>query len=102
MKTEKDELRKEYPEELIGSGVRGKHAERFREGAKLVAIAADGRILPDSASVQGAARHPAAPIGFLRSVTRGDDDVPRNVIMLNRFSNRMQVGSPPDALRSGL
>ena len=57
MKTEKDGLRTEYPEELIRSGVRGKHAQRFREGAKLVAIAADlQEFFPDSASVDKALR----------------------------------------------
>ena len=34
MKTKKDKLRKEYPEELIRSGVRGKHAKRFRDGRR--------------------------------------------------------------------
>ena len=57
MKTEKDELREEYPEELILSGVRGKHAQRFREGTKLVAIAPDlQELFPDSASVDKALR----------------------------------------------
>ena len=57
MKTEKDELRKEYPEELILSGVRGKHAKRFRHGTKLVAIAPDlQELFPDSAAVDKALR----------------------------------------------
>ena len=57
MKTEKDELRQEYPEELIRSGVRGKHAQRFREGTKLVAIAPDlQEFFPDSAAVDTALR----------------------------------------------
>jgi hypothetical protein len=57
MKTEKDEVRKEYPEELILSGVRGKHAKRFREGTKLVAIAPDlQELFPDSAAVDKALR----------------------------------------------
>jgi hypothetical protein len=51
MKTEEDGLRKEYPEKLIKSGVRGKHAQRFREGTKLVAIAPDlQEFFPDSAA----------------------------------------------------
>jgi hypothetical protein len=57
MKTENDELRKEYPEELMRSGVRGKHAKRFREGTKLVAIAPDlQELFPDSAAVDKALR----------------------------------------------
>ena len=57
MKTDKDELREEYPEALIKSGVRGKHAERFREGAKLVAIAPDlQEFFPDAAAVDKALR----------------------------------------------
>jgi hypothetical protein len=57
MKTEKDELREEYPEELMRSGVRGKHAQRFREGTKLVTIAPDlQELFPDSAAVDKALR----------------------------------------------
>lgn len=57
MKTEKDGLRKEYPEELILSGVRGKHAQRFREGTKLVSIAPDlQEFFPDSEAVDKALR----------------------------------------------
>ena len=57
MKTDKDELRKEYPEDLIRSGERGKHVERFREGVKLVAIAPDlQEYFPDSAAVDKALR----------------------------------------------
>jgi hypothetical protein len=57
MKTEKDGLRKEYPEELIRSGVRGKHAHRFREGTQLVAIAPDLReFFPDAEAVDKALR----------------------------------------------
>jgi hypothetical protein len=35
MQRDKDQLREEYPEELIKSGVRGKHAKRFREGTNI-------------------------------------------------------------------
>jgi len=39
MSTKKDELRREYPPDLIKSGVRGKYAERVRnEGANVVLI----------------------------------------------------------------
>jgi len=33
-----DDLRSEYPPELIASGVRGKYAARYREGTNLVLI----------------------------------------------------------------
>jgi hypothetical protein len=38
MSNEKDTLRKEYPEHLIKSGVRGKYAKRYRAGTNVVAI----------------------------------------------------------------
>ena len=57
MKTDKDQLREEYPEELIKSGVRGKHAKRFREGTNLVLIEPDLReFFPDSEAVNRALR----------------------------------------------
>jgi len=40
-----DDLRPEYPPELIRSGVRGKYAKQFREGSNVVLID------PDLASV---------------------------------------------------
>ncbi|HLF29435.1 MAG TPA: hypothetical protein VI566_00240 [Xanthomonadales bacterium] len=57
MKRDKDQLRKEYSEELIKSGVRGKHAKRFREGTNLVLIEPDlHKIFPDSDAVNRALR----------------------------------------------
>ncbi len=57
MKTDKDQLREEYPEELIKSGVRGKHATRFREGTNLVLIEPDlHEFFPDSEAVNRALR----------------------------------------------
>ena len=57
MKTDKDQLREEYPEELIKSGVRGKHAKRSREGTNLVLIEPDLReFFPDSEAVNRALR----------------------------------------------
>ncbi len=57
MKTDKDQLREEYPEELIKSGVRGKHAKRFREGTHLVLIEPDlHEFFPDSEAVNRALR----------------------------------------------
>jgi hypothetical protein len=35
---EKDDLRSEYPPELIKKGVRGKYARRYREGSNIVVI----------------------------------------------------------------
>jgi hypothetical protein len=42
MSTKKDELRREYPPDLIKSGVRGKYAKRVRkEGTNVVLIDPD-------------------------------------------------------------
>jgi len=57
MKTDKDQLQEEYPEELIKSGVRGKHAKRFRKGTNLVLIEPDlHEFFPDSEAVNRALR----------------------------------------------
>jgi hypothetical protein len=57
MNSDKDELRPEYPEELIKSGVRGKYAKRYREGTNVALIDPDlHRIFPDSESVNRALR----------------------------------------------
>lgn len=62
MGSKRDELRSEYPADLIRSGVRGKYAQRYRkEGTNLVLIDPDLRALfPDSASVNKALRDYAA------------------------------------------
>ena len=41
MKAKDDELRAEYPAELIRTGVRGKYADRYREGTNIVRIDPD-------------------------------------------------------------
>jgi len=57
MKSDKDKIRDEYPEELIKAGVRGKHTKRFREGTNVVLIAPDlHEIFPDSEAVDKALR----------------------------------------------
>lgn len=57
MKPEKDNLREEYPEELVRSGVRGKHASRFKEGTNLVLIDPDlHEVFPNSEAVNKALR----------------------------------------------
>jgi hypothetical protein len=57
MSNERDDLRPEYPGELIRSGVRGKYAARYRQGTNLVLIEPDLREhFPDSASVNRALR----------------------------------------------
>jgi hypothetical protein len=57
MNSNSDELRDEYPEELIKSGVRGKYAKRYREGTNVVLIDPDlHKIFPDSESVNKALR----------------------------------------------
>ena len=62
MSSKKDELRTEYPADLIKSGVRGKFARRYREeGTNLVLIDRDLReLFPDSAAVNRALRSYAA------------------------------------------
>ena len=58
MSSKDHELRPEYADRLIKSGVRGKYAQQFRdEGTNLVRIDADlKRIFPDSAAVNRALR----------------------------------------------
>jgi hypothetical protein len=57
MKSDKDTLRKEYPENLIKSGVRGKYAKAYREGTNVVLIDPDlHKLFPDSEAVNRALR----------------------------------------------
>ena len=57
MSNDKDTLRDEYPEELIRSGVRGRYAQRYREGTNIVLIDPDLHALfPDSEAVNRALR----------------------------------------------
>lgn len=50
-------MRDEYPADLIKSGVRGKHAERYRAGSNVVFIDPDlHAIFPDSEAVNRALR----------------------------------------------
>ena len=52
-----DTLRPEYPADLIQSGVRGKYANRYREGTNIVLVDPDlHRLFPDSESVNRALR----------------------------------------------
>ncbi len=53
-----DELRQEYDlADLLKGGVRGKYAERYREGTNLVLLAPDvARAFPDAAAVNEALR----------------------------------------------
>jgi hypothetical protein len=59
-----DDIRPEYPPELIRSGERGKYAERYREGTNIVLIDPElHKHYPDSEAVNRAlrehlARHP--------------------------------------------
>ena len=59
MSTKKDELRPEYPADLIKSGERGKYAKQYREeGTNLVLIDPDlHEKFPDSESVNKALRN---------------------------------------------
>ena len=57
MKAKDDDLRPEYPADLIKKGVRGKYAERYREGTNTVLIEPDlHQRFPDSESVNRALR----------------------------------------------
>lgn len=57
MSNDKDTLRDEYPEDLIRSGVRGRYAQRHREGTNIVLIDPDLHALfPDSEAVNRALR----------------------------------------------
>jgi hypothetical protein len=57
MNDDEDTLRKEYPEELIKSGIRGKYAKQFQEGTNIALIEPDlHKIFPDSDAVNRALR----------------------------------------------
>ena len=57
MKSDKDAMRKEYPENLIKSGVRGKYAKAYREGTNVVLIDPDlHELFPNSEAVNRALR----------------------------------------------
>jgi hypothetical protein len=57
MKRNLNNMRDEYPAELIRSGVRGKHAKHYREGTNVVRIDPDlHAIFPDSEAVNRALR----------------------------------------------
>lgn len=55
--TEDDDLAPEYPTRLIHAGVRGKYAQRYREGSNVVVIDPDLRkAFPDARTVNEALR----------------------------------------------
>ena len=57
MNSKKDELRPEYPPELIKSGERGKFAERAKKGSNIVLLDPDvAKEFPDAAAVNDALR----------------------------------------------
>jgi len=52
-----DTLRTEYPADLIKSGIRGKFADRYRQGTNIVLVDPDlHKLFPDSESVNRALR----------------------------------------------
>ena len=54
---ENDDLRTEYPAELIRSGIRGKYARRAKEGSNVVVIDPDlSDVFPNSKAVNEALR----------------------------------------------
>ena len=65
MSSKKDELRREYPADLIESGVRGKYAKQHdEEGTNVVLIDPDLRkLFPDAESVNNALRDYAKQLG---------------------------------------
>jgi hypothetical protein len=51
------EMRPEYPAELIKSGIRGKYVKRYREGTNVVPIDPDlNKLFPNAESVNRALR----------------------------------------------
>ena len=57
MNSKQDELRPEYPSELIKSGERGKYAERSDEGSNIVLLDPDvAKEFPNAAAVNDALR----------------------------------------------
>jgi hypothetical protein len=57
MKSDKDTLRDEYPENLIKSGVRGKYVKSYREGTNVVLLDPDlHELFPNSEAVNRALR----------------------------------------------
>jgi hypothetical protein len=57
MSNDKDTLRKEYPADLIKSGIRGKYTKSYREGTNIVLIDPDlHKLFPDSEAVNRALR----------------------------------------------
>ena len=58
MNSKDDELRPEYPSDLVKSGVRGKYAKRYKEeGSNVALIDPDlSKLFPDSESVNRALR----------------------------------------------
>ena len=61
MNSEKDTLRKEYSEDLIRSGVRGKYAVSFVKRTNVALIEPDlHKLFPDSESVNRALREYAS------------------------------------------
>jgi hypothetical protein len=55
--TNDEDMRPEYPAELIKSGVRGKYVKRFHEGTNVVLIDPElNRLFPDPEAVNRALR----------------------------------------------
>jgi hypothetical protein len=54
---DKDEMREEYSTDIIRSGVRGKYAQRYREGSNVVVIDPDlSKAFPNANAVNQALR----------------------------------------------
>ena len=54
---DKDDIRPEYPEELIRSGVRGKYVNRFRSQSNVIVVDDNlAAVFPNSKAVNDASR----------------------------------------------
>jgi hypothetical protein len=61
MNDDKDTMRDEYPDDLIQSGVRGKHTKSYRQGTNILLIDPDlHRFFPESEAVNRALREYAS------------------------------------------
>ena len=57
MKDKEQQMRAEYSEDRVRSGVRGKHAKRIQKGSRLVILDPElQEFFPDSDAVNGALR----------------------------------------------
>ena len=84
---ENDDLRPEYPAELIRSGIRGKYAKRFKEGSNVVVIDPDlSDAFPNSEAVNEALRDYLASQRADCNMTRRSSRRPTRCAACSRLS----------------